>query len=216
MASILAKVIPWLEVKQISSAWLVILVGIVGSTAIYTTAAKLLVSLLEHLRWVKKLLLAKDDLQGTWIGMYTNAEEQRIYSVEHFEQDLERLVIKGKGFDRSGEVTGEWNSIASAIDSVSKKLIYAYTCDRYKESGQFQGVCVFSLERPNSTKRPMTIHGYSADLTKEVRKTENREVRIDDDFLDMKEAFLRAVEYFDRKNGEQGGGGNSAALRASP
>jgi hypothetical protein len=42
----------------------------------------------------------------------------------------------------------------------------------------------------------MTIYGYSADLTKEVRKTENREIRIDDDFMDMKKAFKMALEEF--------------------
>jgi hypothetical protein len=200
MVVVLSGVIPWLESKQSTSAWISMLVGVGGSTAIYTAAAKLLVILLEHVRWLKKFFLGKDDLQGTWIGTYVNVEGERIYTVEHFEQDLENLAIKGKGFNRQGDVTGEWNSITSAIDSVNKKLIYAYTCDRYKELVQFQGVCVFALERPTSTRRPMTIHGYSADLTEGGKKTENREIRIDDNFLDMKKAFIEAVKRCDETN----------------
>ncbi len=198
MAIVLTNLIPWLERRQLSTPWLGLIVGAVGSTAIYTGFAKILSGLLESNRLLKKLLFGKDDLQGTWIGMYQRADGCSVYSVEHFEQSLETLNIKGKGFTETGETINDWTSTASAIESKDKKLIYTYTCDRYGGPEQFQGVCVFSLERPSSSSRPMVIHGYSADLTHGARKTENREVRIDDDFLDMKKvAFQKALEQFE-------------------
>lgn len=196
MSLVLSRVIPWLETKQTSTGGVSLLIGGAGSVGVYSTTAKLLLALLETSRTIKRLIFGKDDLQGTWIGSYKRGNGQTIYSVEHFEQNLNGLHIKGKGFTDSGEVNGEWTSVACAVDSNDKTLIYAYVCDRYGQSMQFQGVCVFTLERPTSSKRPMTIHGYSADLTENPRKTENREIRIHDDFMDMKEAFDRAKEKF--------------------
>jgi hypothetical protein len=148
MAVILANLIPWLESKEIANPWISFLLGIAGSTAIYSGAAKILSSLLESVRPLKELIFGKDDLQGTWTGMYEHVDHRRIYSVEHFEQFLDSLNIKGKGFTENGEVNSEWTSTASAIESKDKKLIYAYSCERYLDPAQFQGVCVFFFRAP--------------------------------------------------------------------
>lgn len=200
MAAILAQVIPLLESKTSTSGFLTILIGIAGSSGIYTGLAKILGALLEHVRPLKKIMLGKYDLQGTWIGMYRARDGWPVYTVEHFEQDLDRLVITGKGFISTGAMKEDWTSIASIIDVTNKKLVYAYTCDRTFNSAHFQGVCVFSLEFPTSTKRAESMLGYSADITSDPRKTENREIRIDDNFLTFKDAFVRAVDEF---GGEQ-------------
>ena len=202
MAVALSKIVPWLESKQASVGWISLVIGLVGSGAIYTSLAKLLDTVLNSNRFAKKLLFGKDDLQGTWVGCYVDRGGQNVYTVEHFEQSLDELRIKGKGFSENGEVRGEWDSIAATVDTDSKKLIYAYTCDRYHEASQFQGVCVFGLERPTSTKPPMAIHGYSADLTENAKKVENRQCRIDFEFMDMKEAFEAAKLRFANGDGE--------------
>jgi hypothetical protein len=88
----------------------------------------------------------------------------KTFTVEHFEQTLETVTVRGIAYRGDGSPYAHWTSIAVSIDAAAGTLTYTYNCDVYARTSSFQGVAVFPFERETPRDAPTTIDGYSADL----------------------------------------------------
>jgi hypothetical protein len=162
------------------------------SVGVYKFLATLLLSMSRKWKFIKRHLLGANYLNGTWVGKFRTFDSSWIYTVEHFEQTLSSLKIRGQGFTADGESYAYWNSLSETIDEQSGLLTYTYNCDKNDDKWSFQGVCVFQFERKDETSAPDRMYGYSADLVDGVR-LENRETKISENLLSFDDAFHKAL-----------------------
>lgn len=160
------------------------------SVGIYKLLATTLQSTARKKNFVKRHLLGAKYVNGTWVGKFKASDGTFVYTIEHFEQTLSSLKIRGEAYRYSGELYAQWISLSETIDEVAGSLTYTYNCDKPIDKGSFQGVCVFQFERSNETCGPDRIRGYSADLVDGVR-TPNYEEKISEKLLPFGEALAK-------------------------
>jgi hypothetical protein len=166
-------------------------VSLLASVGVYKLFAGLLLSTSRRWKPLKRWFLGPRYLNGTWVGMFRAADGSCIYTVEHFEQSLSSLQIRGEAFLETGETYAEWRSVSETIAEDAGLVTYTYTCDKDSEKGSFQGVCVFNFVRPDERSITTEMKGYSADLT-DGERTRNRERKISENLLAFAQALLEA------------------------
>lgn len=185
------KLLPLLQLDPNVDSYLKPAGTLLLSVGVYKFLATSLLGLARKMKFVKRHLLGASYLNGTWIGKFKAADSSVVYTVEHFEQTLSSLKIRGQAFRASGESYAQWNSESETIDETSGLLTYTYNCDKTSDKGSFQGVCVFQFERDDETCGPTRMRGYSADLVDGVR-TENSESKISENLVSFAEALREA------------------------
>jgi hypothetical protein len=191
MYFVIQKLLPLLQFNPDVDMYLKPLGTLLLSIGVYKFLATLLLGFARRLKSVKRHLLGASYVNGTWVGKFKASDSSFVYTVEHFEQTLSSLKVRGQAFRESGESYAQWNSESETIDEHSGLLTYTYNCDKTSEKGSFQGVCVFQFERVDETCGPTRMRGYSADLVDGVR-TENREVKHSEELVSFEEG-LRAA-----------------------
>ncbi|PBP47703.1 hypothetical protein CCL11_08690 [Pseudomonas syringae] len=161
----------------------------ISTVGIYKLIANIILSLANRWGWVKRWLLGAHYLGGTWVGSFKSASGETIRTVEHFEQSLSTLKIRGQAFDEHGESYALWHSVSENIDTNSGLLTYTYNCDKDSDKASFQGIGVFHFQRNDASSAPTIIRGYSADLS-DGKRTDNEEKKCSDDLITFKEALL--------------------------
>ncbi|WP_146052103.1 hypothetical protein [Pseudomonas syringae] len=161
----------------------------ISTVGIYKLIANIILSLANRWGWVKRWLLGAHYLGGTWVGSFKSASGETIRTVEHFEQSLSTLKIRGQAFDEHGESYALWHSVSENIDTNSGLLTYTYNCDKDSDKASFQGIGVFHFQRNDASSAPTIIRGYSADLS-DGKRTDNEEKKCSDDLIAFKEALL--------------------------
>lgn len=169
-------------------------VGVLTSSGVYRLIASILYGLFQRSLFVRRLLLGRDFLEGTWVGFYEHQGQSR-YTVEFFDQESGELKISGREFDGSGKTRIGWESSACNIDDACDRLIYSYSCDIYAVSTQHQGIGVFKLLRTHRRKAAHSIDGYSADLT-DGKKDPNFERKISNERIPDIDALYKAKQLF--------------------
>jgi hypothetical protein len=172
-----------------------LIIGFLGSVGTYKALTSGLLGLFDKFIFLRKRILGSQYIEGTWIGCYINPAGQKRFTIEYFEQTLDRVIIRGQAFTESGEPYGQWLSRAVTVDAEQGALIYAYDCDIHSSNTSFQGIAIFHFERENIRKPPTILNGFSADLVDGVRSA-NREYKISDTRIDMQEAFKKAKGRF--------------------
>ncbi|RZF30125.1 hypothetical protein EVC45_08925 [Paraburkholderia sp. UYCP14C] len=166
-------------------------VTLLSAVGIYKSLASALVKITKKWRWVKRKLLGPSYVNGTWIGKFEASDGEPIYTVEHFEQSLSSLKIRGQAFHADGRSYAHWKSIAETIDEAAGILTYTYICDKNRDKTSFQGIGEFQFERDDESSAPQCIKGYSADLIDGLR-SENREKKISENLLSFEDALAAA------------------------
>ncbi len=188
MYILITKLFPEIDNVGTASEYLMLVITIFSAFGVYNLLAKLLLSIARNWKWLKKHLLGATYLDGTWAGEFINSKDEKITTIEVFEQTISSLIIRGEAFYEDGTTYAQWTSVACSINSQDGVLTYTYTCDSSKDYSIFQGLGVFKFERKASHLAPMFIKGYSVDIPVGV-KTENRERKISDDLHELHEAF---------------------------
>lgn len=159
-----------------------LLLGLLLSLFIYKITSMLLNTSMIHFYFIKRLVLGNECMHGTWIGVFIgNNSDKRIY-VEHFEQDLESLIIRGTGYTESGELFAQWISEPVNINNKKGKLVYTYTSDVIYRQETSQGLGVFQFVRLNMNRPPIELKGYVVDLDK-GKRLKSEETKISPDLL---------------------------------
>lgn len=188
-------VIPLLVFGQALDAILKPAVAMLASVGVYRILAGLILQAASRWRWVKRFLLGASYMNGTWVGKFLSSSNGAIHTVEHFEQTLSSLKIRGQGFDVRGSSYAYWHSVSEAINESSGLISYVYYCDTNSDTGSFQGVAVFFFERSDERSAPRCIRGYSADLV-DGRRSGNTEIKISEQLLPFEAALLEARKLF--------------------
>jgi hypothetical protein len=147
--------------------WQKAVIAYVTSPAMYALSATGLRWVLDRWRLARQWFLGAGYLEGTWIGCYVLKTGEKLYTVEHFEQTLDRLTITGQSStENDSRPRFTWTSKSSDIDVEHGFLTYSYSCTDAAAipSVTFDGIANFKFRRPNSKTAPIDIHGSSGDL----------------------------------------------------
>ena len=193
MYFVIQHAVPLLNVDPSIAVYLKPLGTLLVSVGIYKFLATLLLASSRKIKFVKRHLLGPNYLNGTWVGKFQTSESSIVYSVEHFEQTLSSLKVRGQAFSVADESYAYWNSLSETIDAEVGVLTYTYNCDKNDDKGSFQGVCVFQLERSDATSAAQRMRGYSADLI-DGQRTENRETKLSEDLIPFAQALEMAMQ----------------------
>jgi|GEM_PF-920263 len=190
--------LPFIQASHLPGKIVAWQVALLASSGTYNLVAKGLKQLLRGVRKVKQWILGPSYLEGTWIGYFTDQHHCPYYVIEHFEQDLMNLIIRGVAYYENGETYAQWSSTTTNIDVHPGMLIYSYTCDVYQSKMSHQGIAVFNLWRNSVTKPPYRIEGYTADLVNNVR-TSSREKKLSTDFIETQKALGEAKRFAEKE-----------------
>lgn len=190
MYFVIQYIVPLFSVSPIWAPYLKPIGALLLSAGVYKLFASLLLATSRRLKFVKRYLLGPHYLNGTWVGKF-QAHDSTVYTVEHFEQTLSSLQIRGQAFTSAGESYAQWNSVSETVNAESGLLTYTYSCEKNDDKVSFQGVCVFQFERADEGSAPNWLRGYSADLV-DGNRTENREKRVSEELLPFEDAFQLA------------------------
>lgn len=172
-----------------------IISGLVFSVGLYKSASLLLNATMVHISLIKKIIFGNEYMHGTWVGYFIgNNGDKRVY-VEHYEQDLEYLTIRGAGYTEAGELFAQWQSEPATVDPRKGKLVYTYTSDVIHKQETRQGLGVFQLIRLNMNKPPVELKGYVVDLD-QGKRLKSEETKISDDLLPPDDALKFAISRF--------------------
>jgi hypothetical protein len=163
------KLLPLLHTLDKRSGSVAALITIISSVAIYRGFAVLLAWALGRFLPLKAIVFGPYFMHGTWVGYFVGHGGDVRLLVEHFEQDLHALVIRGRSFFDNGSTHANWTSEAATVDAERGRLIYTYGCDVMSREVTLQGVAVFQIERPEAKAAATQISGYTADLIDGVR-----------------------------------------------
>ena len=110
---------------------------------------------------LKRMLLGKDYMHGTWAGFYIGASKKVRFFVERYDQGLDDLMITGRSIDESGTVHSDWQSKSYNINSEGRNISYMYEVTSMKQPRNNNGIAFYIFDQPK--KAPKCMHGYSTD-----------------------------------------------------
>jgi hypothetical protein len=155
------KVVPLLDQRP---GWaLASSVGFLGSLGLYRVLAVALTVLANKWTWLLRLVLGPRFLRGTWIGRLRTKTGQPRLVVEHYDQTLSSLVIRGQSFLTSRELDATWYTHAAQIDEHSGVLYCFYSSNVLAKHYPVEGIGCLTFDRADSGMAPTGMSGYSID-----------------------------------------------------
>jgi hypothetical protein len=169
--------------------------AVLASIGVYKLTANIVEILLAKSVKIRFWMLGPYFMHGTWIGIVADANGNHELVVEHFEQDLKSMTIRGRTYTKEKKERAMWTSGALHIDTEKGVLSYEYTGDVHSSNVRYQGIAVFYLERKDKDLPPDGIDGYIADLRDGLRMPV-REKKISNELLPWAKALLLAEDYY--------------------
>jgi hypothetical protein len=192
MFFIIQSIVPIIEDKFHLNNFTLLTISVLTSFGIYRGLVQVITKYLMNLIWLKRIILGKSFIQGTWVGCFTGFAGDIRYVVEHIKQDIDKIEIRGKSYSVDQKPHGNWNSEAAVIDLRKKKLFYSYQADILTRKSTDIGVGIFDIFY-DKKKKPYLIDGYVAEILK-GKKLPVKELKISDDELPLNEAIAKAIE----------------------
>ena len=165
-----------------------------ASVGIYRILASGLLCLFQRWQLLRRLMLGKSFLEGTWVGHYVHDNQHR-FTVEHIDQSSGETFIRGREFDARGATRASWSSDTVSIDTTRMQLVYAYTCKVFDRKHVQEGLGVFSMVCEVPRKPTCKLDGYAVDLIDGDRdpntehKIANKEVRDEYSIAEARKIF---------------------------
>lgn len=138
-------------------------VGFISSLGLYRILAVALTALANKWTWLLKLVLGPRFLRGTWIGRLRTKTGQLRLVVEHYDQTLSSLVIRGQSFKPSRELDATWHTQAAQIDERNGVLYLFYSTNVVAKHYPVEGIGCLEFDRADSNVAPIGMSGYSID-----------------------------------------------------
>jgi hypothetical protein len=183
----------------------IILSGFV-SLGIYRSILILVEFLLIKIEFIKSKIFGNQYIEGIWIGCFFDYNDELKYFIEYFEQDFDRLVIRGRCFHSDKSYKGTWISDSVIIDSDNGKIVYTYLTDMLNNTHKNQGLAEFHFERERFENSPKRMIGFSSDLysgrkTFAIEEKYQGKKHVNEmDLLDIaSEIFIRNQEIFGKE-----------------
>lgn len=193
----------WLGVSDFTKShptWSILLSGAI-SPAVYRLLVTVFLAAFRHSKLLKRLILGPIYMQGVWIGFFVTRGNKIRFFVEVFEQGLSRTVIRGRSFHDNGTFHGSWIADHAQVDAIRGRLAYHYETDALGNTFVNPGIAVFQLERPNVSKPPVRMAGFSSDLFNPSKLLAFEEKISDDLLFDNAVALEKAREVYEKHKG---------------
>jgi len=187
------QLIPFATPTQLVEASKFVLTAL-ATLGTYKLLAGLLIQSIDWAPYLKSFIFGPSYVEGTWIGQFHDKNYPK-WTVEHFEQSLNGIVIRGYAHNQDGTPYASWTSTAASVDDARGVLTYTYDCDLIGHNSPQQGIGIFQFERPAAGKAPTGIKGYSTDLVDGVRSA-NHEFKISNGSILIDEAMKQAHARF--------------------
>jgi len=173
----------------------VLLSGLI-SIGVYQVLLRGISNLVKASWRIKKLFFGKYYLQGIWIGFFEGNNNSIRLFIETFQQDFDKLTVRGESYKYEGGYHGNWVSEASNINISKGILSYSYQTDAIKNSFINPGIAVFNFRRKSQYKPPSEMIGFSSDLynsnkLKAMEKKISHKTK-----CDVKESIEEARKYY--------------------
>jgi hypothetical protein len=168
--------------------------GAVASVGVYRLLSTAFLWLFSKTLWLRKLILGRGFLEGTWVGHYTRSNDHFI-TVEYIEQASGQTRINGREFDAAGKTRASWASDTVSVDTERMRLVYAYTCTVFHRKHVQEGLGVFTMIRESSGTAPNKLDGYAVDLI-DADRDPNTELKISDEPVSDAQALAEAKNKF--------------------
>lgn len=139
-------------------------IGFVSSVGTYKSIVFLFHSSLKVFEPIKRFFLGNEYLNGIWLGYYIGASGKKRYIVEYYEQDLDKIQIRGHSYNENMELHSSWASTSITIDEVKGKIFYTYSVNSLGDNINNIGCAEFDFERKKYCKYPLIIQGFSTDI----------------------------------------------------
>lgn len=172
---------------------LLTLVSALASPAVFRGLSQLLFYTFQKNQWLRKKILGRSFLEGTWIGYYRCNDTDR-FTVEHIGQETGEILLTGFELEADGTPRADWSSKAAFYDPRSSSLRYLYSCDVYERNNQHSGIGMFKVVY-SETGAADSLVGYAVDMI-DAKKDPNTEFRISERRLSIEAAYEAAKERF--------------------
>ena len=139
-------------------------IGFISSVGTYKAIVFLVHAAIKKCNLVKKYFLGNEYVDGIWIGYYFGANGNKRYIVEYYEQDFDRIQIRGHSYNENLELHSSWASTSVTIDEQKGKIFYTYSVNGLGENINNIGCAEFDFERKKYSKYPLVIQGFSTDI----------------------------------------------------
>lgn len=168
--------------------------GVITSLGVYRLLAGGLLWMFSKSILIRKLVLGKGFLEGTWVGHYQRGDQRR-FTIEYIDQAAGTTVVHGREFDAAGKTRASWSSDAVSIDVSRMQLVYAYTCKVFERKHVQEGLGVFAMVCEATGRPPRKLDGYAVDLIDGDRDP-NTEHKISDSPTSDDQALAEARRVF--------------------
>lgn len=189
------KITPSVQQIGAEHGWASSVAGLLVSAGVYRFLALGVRWAMERSNLVRSFVLGPHYLHGTWIGWFRGHAGDLRFTVEHYVQDLDSIVIVGRSYTASGEGHGYWLSDAVAIDAARGTLLFTYTFDVVRRSSQLSGINSSVFERSAAHKAPTKLSGFAHDLNDTERIAVHSE-KVSGDLESFDVALAKAMRKF--------------------
>jgi hypothetical protein len=168
--------------------------GVLASLGIYRLLAEGFRWLLRKILWLRRLILGKQFLEGTWVGHYLSNGEHR-FTIEFIDQAETVPTIHGREVDAEGNTMASWTSDTISVDVARMQLMYSYRCSVFRRNHVQEGLGVFAIVCEQPGEPPTRLVGYAVDVI-DGNRDPNTEHKIADTVMPESEALKKAKEIF--------------------
>lgn len=187
-----------LSIIQVTNTESKVLIGILVSLGTYQTILSVIKYVFLKIRVVKKFIFGASYLEGVWVGFFIGKAGKERFYIETFEQDFNKITIRGDGYREDEGYYGSWISHNVHFDIRAGSITYLYETNAIKNSFINPGLAFFTIDRKNLESPPYKLKGFSSDLY-DPKKLKSLEKKISDipNIKDVKEALKLAKEFYE-------------------
>jgi hypothetical protein len=185
---------PLLAQLATTTAFAGLAAGALAALGVYRAISAGLLWCFRRNRTLRKFILGKYFLEGTWVGHYVEGDEHR-FTKEFIDQSTGETVIHGREFFGNGSTRASWTSDSVNIDIRKMQLVYAYTCRVIDRKHVQEGLGVFNMIVQKADEPASILDGYAVDLIDGDRDP-NCEHKISDEETSDSDAFAQARSIF--------------------
>jgi hypothetical protein len=189
MFVVLTWIVPWLQAQPIAVQAIAAGVALLATRGIYDSLAAILHHLAQRSLTLKQWLLGPAYLHGTWVGSLIGKGGDMRIIVEHYDQDLAELVVRGRSYTEAGDPHAEWHTLATRVQPKEGLLFCFYLTRIYSHATPAEGVGRYQFVPGKGSHGPIGLSGHVVDTDNGISMPIQQLRKISEDLLDWKLAL---------------------------